>query len=340
MNKLLSQSESQPVSTGEASSAPSTRSGIGFRVAEQFALRYSMVLVLVAVSLLAWVNYPRFFEYDNIRIVFAQNAPVGMIALAMTFVIICGGFDLSVGGVVVLSSVLYAGLSNDMSLPLAFALTLGAGLGVGLFNAFAITLLKVNAFVATLATSSLVVAVALIYSNSGPVLSDNARFGEFGTSRLLGFPTVGVVLIMTFLVGVLVLSRTVYGRSVYAVGGSYEASRLVGIRVDAVRGSTYLLTGGASALAGMMLASQTGVGQPQVVGDFTLGSIAIVIIGGTSILGGEGALWRTAIGLLIIAILRNLFDSMAWGTDVRMLVEGSIVLLAVALDSYARRRRL
>jgi ribose transport system permease protein len=171
------------------------------------------------------------------------------------------------------------------------------------------------------------------------VSSNRANFTDLGTKTEAGVPVVGWVLISTFLVGSVVLARTVYGRSIYAVGGNFEAARLAGLRVNLIRGSTYLLTGGAAAIAGAMLASQTGVGQPQVVGDFTLQSIAIVIIGGTSLLGGEGALWRTVIGLMIIATIGNLFDSLALGTAQQSLVQGSIVLFAVAIDSYTRRRR-
>jgi len=338
---------SSQLSDGKKTSAhpvvtPGSPGGKGrqrLRTVEEIALRFSMIWVLIAVIILARAYYPGFFEYGNIKNLLSQNAALGMVALAMTFVIICGGFDLSVGGTVVLASVLYAGFSNDHSLMVAFLMTLAIGLFVGLFNAIAVTVLKVNAFVATLASSSLVTAAALIYSDSGPVASRNPKFNEFGTGDLLGVPKVGWVLIITFVLGALVLARSVYGRSIYAVGGNYEAARLAGIRANLVRGSTYLLTGAAAATAGVMLASRTGIGQPQVVGDFTLGSIAIVIIGGTSLLGGEGALWRTGIGLLIVATLRNLFDSLALGSDVQMLVEGTIVLLAVALDSYTRRRR-
>ena len=335
MSNNLANTQLDPASGGAVGSPGST----GLQKLEYVLLRYAMVWILLIVVAIATIYYPGFFLWGNIRNILSQNAPLGMLALGMTFVIICGGFDLSVGGTVVLASVLYAGFSNDMSLPMAFVATLGVGLFVGLFNAVAVTVLRVNAFVATLATASLVTAAALIYSDSGPVMSDNTNFSDFGTASVLGMPVVGWVLICSFVVGGVVLARSVYGRSVYVVGGNYEAARLAGIRVKLVQGSTYLLTGGAAAIAGVMLASQTGIGQPQVVGDFTLEAIAIVIIGGTSLLGGEGAIWRTAIGLLIIATIKNLFDSLALDTAVQSLVQGLIVLFAVTIDSYSRRRR-
>lgn len=302
-------------------------------------LRFAMVWILVAVVIAANVYYPGFLEWGNIRNLLSQNAPVGLVAIGMTFVIIAGGFDLSVGATVVLASVLYAGLSNQMALESAFLLTLAAGAVVGIVNGVAVTVFKVNAFVTTLATASLVTGAALLYSHSGPVQSERVAFTQFGTGSILEVPIVVWVLGGTFAVGAVLLARTVYGRSVYSVGGNYEAARLAGVRVDLVQGSTYLLTGGLAAVAGMMIASKTGVGQPEISGNITLDSIAIVIIGGTSMLGGEGALWRTMIGLLILATITNLFDSLAVDSAAQSIVKGAILLLAVGIDSYTRRRR-
>jgi ribose transport system permease protein len=305
----------------------------------EVGLRFAMVWVLIAVAIVANAYYPGFFEWGNIRNVLSQNAPVGLVAIGMTFVIICGGFDLSVGATVVLGSVLYAGLSNHMPLELAFLLVLAAGAAVGAVNGVVVTVFKVNAFVTTLATASLVTGAALLYSDSGPVESNKANFTGFGTGSLLDVPIVVWVLALSFAIGAVLLARTIYGRSVYAVGGNYEAARLAGVRVNVVQGSTYLLTGAFAAVAGMMLASKTGVGQPEISGNITLDSIAIVIIGGTSMLGGEGALWRTMIGLLILATITNLFDSLALNDAAQSLVKGAILLLAVGIDSYTRRRR-
>ncbi len=226
MNKPLSGTAGAPGTTTDTAAPGRT----GLQTVEYVLLRYAMVWILLIVVVMATIYYPGFFEWGNIRNILSQNAPLGMLALGMTFVIICGGFDLSVGGTVVLASVLYAGFSNDMSLPMAFAATLGVGLLVGLFNAAAVTGLRVNAFVATLATASLVTAAALIYSDSGPVSSDNPNFSNFGTESVLGLPIIAWVLILSYLVGAVVLARTVYGRSVYAVGGNFEAARLAGLR--------------------------------------------------------------------------------------------------------------
>ncbi len=305
----------------------------------EVVLRFVMVWILIVVMIVANAYYPGFFEWGNIRNILSQNAPVGLVAIGMTFVIIAGGFDLSVGAIVALGAVLYAGLSNHMSLELAFLLTFGAGLLAGTINGVIVTVLKVNAFVATLATASLFTGAALLYSHSGPVLSQKSAFTTFGSGKWLGLPIVVWVLGLVFVFGAILLARTVYGRSVYTVGGNYEAARLAGIRVKLVQGSTYLLTGVCAAVAGMMIASKIGVGQAEISGDITLDAIAIVIIGGTSLLGGEGALWRTMIGLLILATINNLFDSLALNVAAQSIVKGAIILLAVGIDSYIRRSR-
>src|SRR5205823_2489927 len=141
------------------------------------------------------------------------------------------------------------------------------------------------------------------------------------------------VLIGAVLTGGVALARTVYGRSIYSIGGNEEASRLAGIRVDLVRGSTYMLTGACAALAGMMFASRTGVGQADVGVNITLDAIAIVIIGGTSLLGGEGAMWRTVVGLLMLGTINNLFDSLGWQSPAQQVVKGAIVIAAVSIDA-------
>jgi ribose transport system permease protein len=302
-------------------------------------IRFGMVWVLVILMIVANFIYPGFFEWGNLRNMLSQNAPVGLVAIGMTFVIIGGGFDLSVGAIVAVGAVLFAGFSGDMPIGLAFVATVGAGVVAGALNGLIITRFNVNPFVATLATASLFSGGALLYSKSLPVLSDHPNFMKFGSDSWLGLPIVVWVLGVAFATGAVLLGRTVYGRSVYAVGGNVEAARLAGMRVNVIRGSTYLLTGACAAIAGMMIASKTGVGQGDVGVNITLDSIAIVIIGGTSLMGGEGALWRTIVGLLILATINNVFDSLALQQSAQSVVKGAIVLGAVGIDAYARSRR-
>ncbi|EAQ02093.1 ribose ABC transporter permease [Pseudooceanicola batsensis HTCC2597] len=257
----------------------------------------------------------------------------------MTFVLISRGFDLSVASIFALGAVIFANRADPFGLWGAALTVIVVTFICGAINGFIVTKLNVNPFVATLGTGSVFGGAAFLYSNSAPQVPDHFDFIILGTGRFLGWPISIWLLLVIFLVGAFVLSRTVYGRSLYALGGNEEAARLSGIRVDLIRGSTYALTGVCSGLGGMILASRLGVGQADMGGSLALDAIAVVVIGGTSLLGGEGAIWRTAIGLLIIATLTNVFDSLAINTNVQQVVKGFIVIAAVALDIYARRIR-
>ena len=233
----------------------------------------------------------------------------------------------------------FASWSNAIPMGLAFVAVVLLGAFAGAINGFIITGLKVNAFIATLGTASLYTGLTALFDHSSPIAANKGGFEFIGSSKWFGVPISVYMLAVAVVIGMLVLARTVYGRTVYAVGGNREAARLAGMRVDVVRASTFVLTGMCAAVAGMIMASVIGDGAPGVGGDVTLNSIAIVIIGGTSLLGGEGAMWRTIVGLLIFATINNLFDSLAWPTAAQQVALGGIVLTAVSLDAFTRSRR-
>lgn len=307
-------------------------------LARGFATRYAIVGVLIVLTIATNVLYPGFFEIGNLRNILTQNAPVGIVAIGMTFVIVAGGFDLSVSAIFAACGVAFATFSGTMPLAVAFVAALGVGLAAGAVNGAIVTRLHVNPFVATLGTASVFSGLAYLWSHSAPVIPENAAFSTIDDATLLGVPVSIVIFAGVLALGGVVLSKSVFGRSVYAVGGNAEAARLAGMRVDLIRFATYMITGFCAALAGALVASRTGVGQADIGAAITLDAIAIVIIGGTSLLGGEGAMWRTLVGLLILATINNLFDSLALDTAAQSLVKGLIVIGAVALDSHTRRR--
>jgi ribose transport system permease protein len=300
-------------------------------------LRGMIVWLLIALIVLCRVLYPGFLERDNLFNILSQNVQVGLIALGMTFVMIAGGFDLSVGAIYAAGATIYAMVAKEASLPMAASIALAVGLAAGLANGLIITRLRVNAFVATLGTASIFGGAAFLYSHSAPIIVDKPNFMRLGTGRWLDIPISLYLLIVAYALGWLILSKTVYGRSLYAVGGNPEAARLAGLRVDLLKISTYALVGALSALGGIIIASRLGIGQPDIAGTMSLDAIAIVIIGGTSLFGGEGAVWRTAVGLLLLAVLTNIFDALALDSNFQSLIKGSIVIGAVALDAYSRR---
>jgi ribose transport system permease protein len=304
-------------------------------LALQFGLIWVFILILVASA----IAYPALFQFANIRNIISQSAPVGVAAAGVTFVVIGGGFDFSVASVVALSAVVFANRADPLGLWGAAAVVVVCSLACGTVNGVIVTRLKVNPFVATLGSGSMFGGAAYIFSDNAPQTPNNPGFQYLGTQAWLGWPIASWILIVVFVAGGFLLSRTVYGRSVYAIGGNSEAARLSGLPVDLIRGSTYVISGLSAGLSGLILTSRLGLGQADMGGTMSLDAIAIVVVGGTSLLGGEGKMWRTAIGLLILSTLTYLFDSLAVSTSYQLVVKGGIVVAAVALDVFARSRR-
>lgn len=329
---------STSTATGTGSGPPEkARAAQRMRVAA--LARFSMVGVLVLLVIAATILYSGFLAPANLRDILMQNAAVGLIAVGMTFVIISGGFDLSVGATYALGSTVFAGVTiSTGSVGLAAVAAMVAGGAAGSVNGMLVARLNVNPFVATLGTSSIISGLAYIYSKSAPFIVNDPFFGVLSSSSLAGIPTPITVLILTFIVGGLVLAKTPYGRNIYAVGGNHEAAWLSGLRVPSLTASVYIVTGLLAALAGMIDASRLGVGQADVGANVALDAIAVVVVGGTSLRGGEGAVWRSVVGLLILATLTNVFISLNVSQNWQLIAKGAIVVTAVALDALIRRR--
>jgi len=299
---------------------------------------YGMFIALIVVVIAATIIYPPFLGWDNVSQVLAQNAPLGIVAVGMTIVIINGGFDLSVGAIYAFAGTLAAMVTlSTGSAAAGFAAAIGAGLICGVVNAVVITMFRVNPFVTTLGTMTLFYGVIRLLSNNGPVIVEDESFQWLGTASVGPVPVPVVVLILTFALGWVIIHRAAYGRRVFAVGGSKEASRLAGIRVELVQGSTYVICGVLSALAGCMGASILGVGQGNTGTLMNLQAITVVVVGGTSLLGGEGSVLRTVIGLLIIATLNNIFFSLAVDLNWQGITQGLILIASVAFEQLLRR---
>lgn len=307
--------------------------------AREIALRFGMVWALLGLGVVAVVVYPQFLTVGNINNLVGQIAPVGIAAIGATVVILAGGIDLSVTAVAAGSSVVFAMLSNQMPIGWAILTTLLVAAIAGLFNGLVIMVLKINDLIATLATGSLFSGAAYFLSNSAPITASDPDFTVLGSGKVGGIWISSFVLVGLLVVVGVILAKTVYGRAIYAVGGNREASRLAGLRTSRLRVSTFIISSACAGLAGMILASQTGVGQANIAPTMTLDAIAIVVVGGTSLFGGEGAMWRTAIGILIWGTISNLFNALALSTYAQLLTQGGILLAALALDSLTRRQR-
>jgi ribose transport system permease protein len=300
---------------------------------------YGIVVAFVALFVTLAIASDVFLTKQNLLNVLFQAAPVGIMACGGTLVFIAGGFDLSVGAVAAFAGVVAATTAADVGV--TGALTLGAlsGLGFGIFNGLLTTVGRINAFIATLASSIIIRGLALAITGGFLVSVDDPSFitlgvGEFLDVRYPVYAWLGFALFCGFL-----LWRTRFGRYVYACGGNAEAARLSGVRVGLVRGTTFAISGLSGGLAGIILASQVGTGQAESNPGIEFDAIAAIIIGGTSILGGEGAIWRSVLGALLFQLISNGFNLLNVQPVYQRVFLGAIMLLAVALDAWARRTR-
>ena len=282
-----------------------------------------------------------FLHTTNLINILDQQAATLCIAAAGTLVLVAGGIDLSVGATYGLATVVAGEIAAHHSPVLAIAAGILAGLAVGLVNGIIVTVFKINALISTLAMSFVVGGIALKVSGGNLiVLSANSGFFKFANVQFLTVPSAVWMTVFVIIVLGLLLSRTTYGRYMVASGGNAEAARLAGVRVNRVRIVTFVLSGGAAGLGGVidisrLLSAQAASGGSALA--FTV--LAGIVVGGTSIAGGEGSVWRTAIGVLFIALIGNGFNLLGVDPLYQQIVLGLILLVAVGLDAWARQRR-
>lgn len=320
-------------STSALRRAPSTASVLAF--ARDYAVLILIVILVIGLSIAS----PSFLTFNNIVNIINQNAPLAIIAIAGTFVIISGAFDLSTGAIFAVGSVLAASIATSTSNPtLALLSAPVIGLVLGMLNGFAVTLLRVHSFLATLASSLVYKALAVMITGGSLITVTTAGFTVLGRERFGGIFIPVYVLIAFAAIMSFVLKQTIFGRHVYAVGGNAEAAQLSGVRVDVTRIVVFMLSGLAAGCAAAIAVSRVGSGQPQAGAGIELQAIAAVILGGTSIYGGMGAVWRSIAGVFLIALIGNGFDILNFNPQIKDLITGLIILAAVALAAAGKRR--
>jgi len=293
---------------------------------------YAIFLALAIEFAVLALSTESFLTASNLSNVLRQNAFTAILAAGMTFVIITGGIDLSVGSVVGLTGVLCAGLlSHGAGVPAALAAALALGVGIGVVNAVAITQLKVPAFIVTLAMMQVARGTALKYTEARTITNLPAGFAALSSGWVTALFVCAV-----FGVSWLVLMRTPFGRHVYAVGGNAEAARLSGIRVQRVQGIVYSLCGGCAGLAGILVASRLNAGYPRAGEFYELDAIAAVVVGGTSLFGGRGSIWGTLAGAFFIGVLNNGLNLFRVSPYDQLIVKGAVLLAAASLDRWRR----
>ncbi|EGS58362.1 ribose ABC transporter permease [Vibrio cholerae] len=297
----------------------------------------SLIALLFLVVVVSFLN-PNFFTVDNLLNILRQTSVNAIIAVGMTLVILTAGIDLSVGSVLALCGAFAATLvAMEVPVLIAVPTALLAGATLGAISGIIIAKGKVQAFIATLVTMTLLRGVTMVYTDGRPIstgFTDTAdTFAWFGTGYALGIPVPVWLMVVVFAGAWYLLNHTRFGRYVYAVGGNESATRLSGINVDRVKIGVYAICGLLAALAGIIVTSRLSSAQPTAGMGYELDAIAAVVLGGTSLMGGKGRIMGTLIGALIIGFLNNALNLLDVSSYYQMIAKAVVILLAVLVDN-------
>lgn len=286
---------------------------------------------LIVVSCLMGLASDNFFTVSNLLNVLRQVAVVAVLAVGMTFVILTGGIDLSVGAVMALVGTISAGLIVHSGLPAELALPIGLvlGLAIGLLNGFLVAWGRMPAIIVTLATMGMARGLGLIYSGGYPISGLPSWISWFGIGRIGILPVPVVLMLVIYALAFVLLQRTAFGRHVYALGGNETAAQLSGVKTRRVKLAVYAISGLTSAFAAVILTGRLMSGQPNAGNGFELDAIAAVVLGGTAISGGRGLILGTLIGAVLLGILNNGLNLMGINPYLQDVIKGGIILLAI-----------
>jgi ribose transport system permease protein len=297
----------------------------------------SLIALIFLIVVVSFLN-PNFFTVDNILNILRQTSVNAIIAVGMTLVILTAGIDLSVGSVLALCGAFAASMiALEVPVLVAVPTALVAGAALGAISGIIIAKGKVQAFIATLVTMTLLRGVTMVYTEGRPIstgFTDTAdAFAWFGTGYALGIPVPVWLMVVVFAAAWYLLNHTRFGRYVYALGGNESATRLSGINVDRVKIGVYAICGMLAALAGIIVTSRLSSAQPTAGMGYELDAIAAVVLGGTSLMGGKGRIMGTLIGALIIGFLNNALNLLDVSSYYQMIAKAVVILLAVLVDN-------
>ena len=305
----------------------------------QYLSRYGILIAFLILIVLMSLLSPAFLKTTNIMNILRQTSVNGIVAVGMTFVIILAGIDLSVGSVIALAAVIAASFAHPGDYPLIVPVIAGLATGglCGFINGFVIAKRKIAPFIMTLAMMTIARGAALVYTNGRPVIELSDSYNKIGGSYFLGIPIPVIIFIIIILIGWIILSKTVFGRHVYATGGNKTAAELSGIITGKITVWVYTIAGLLAGLAGIVLSSRVMSGSPATGQGYELDAIAAVVIGGTKLTGGVGSVSGTVIGVLIIGVMNNGLDLLNVSSYWQLVVKGIIILLAVVVEKKNSR---
>ena len=303
------------------------------------ARQFGTLIGLAVLCAILWILTPYFLTVSNLLNIAEQTSINAIVAVGMTFVILSGGIDLSVGSIVALAGVvLGTALQGGQPLPVALVLAAAVGLACGLGNGALVSWGGLPPFIVTLGTMSIARGAALLFTEGRPVSGFDPGFRMLATGRVAFIPAPVIATILVYAIAHFVLTRTTFGRYVYAIGGNEEATRLSGVAIRFHKTMIYGVSGLMSAIAAIILTARLNSAQPIAGINYELDAIAATVIGGTSLMGGEGTLAGTLVGALIMGVLRNGLNLLGVSSFLQQIVIGAVIVVAVLLDTILKRR--
>lgn len=330
----------QDSAAGEPAAAPSGTAVTARSRRQNVIVRFNLLFIFVALFVVAAIVAPQFLSRQNLANLLQQSSLTGIVAIGMTVVILTAGIDLSVGSVAALAGMLVAILIGwGFAWPVAVVVAILAGAVLGATMGSLSSYLKLPAFMVTLAGMQSIRGLTYLTTNGTPTTAEipiGLRF--LGAGTVAGVPVVGVIFVVTALIAGFLLRRTTFGEHVYAVGSNAAAARLSGLPVQRIVTAAFVISGALAALSGVLLTARLTIGQPTANQGLELDAIAAVVLGGTSLFGGKGGVLGTFIAVLLLSVLRNLFNLLGLSSFFQMVVTG-VILVAALIMNYVLDKR-
>lgn len=307
----------------------------------EFIKKTGIFWVLVVLVIVMSFISPAFFTQQNLINVVKQTSITAIIGTGMTFVLITSGIDLSVGSIMALTGTMAASVAvADKNLPFLLCILTGLGLGAlcGIINGLGVAYIKFPPFIMTLGMMTIARGAAKLYTNGIPIFGLSDSFNSIANKTLFGIPNLVYFMVIVCVLGWIILSKTLIGRRIYAIGGNENAARLSGVSVDKVKVFVYFVCGLLSGLAGILICSRITSGNATVALGYEMNAISAAVIGGVSMSGGSGHITGMVVGALILTIIQNSFDIMGVNSFYQEIIKGLIILLAVFLDIRGKRK--
>ncbi|MFC3885603.1 ABC transporter permease [Bacillus songklensis] len=303
-------------------------------------LNNKVLIALILLCVFFSVTTEQFLRVDNILNIFLQSAIMGIVAIGMTYVIITAGIDLGVGSVVAVAGIIMAGMvSKGMPILLTILVGLLIGVASGAINGYFITKFNMAPFIVTLGMMAAARSITLVYSDAQTISVYGDPFLKFlRMGEVAGIPIMIIITVLMFILAHYILSNTVFGRHVYAVGSNKKAAELSGINVKRVEMMVYIIAGTMAGLGGLMMTARLGSGTPLAGTNLELMAIAAVVIGGTSLSGGRGTIFGTLIGVLLINVLNTGMNLLNISSHYQGLIMGGVIILAALIDSFSNKK--